>query len=86
MQYLVLYQAATYPDVIFYSDNIRQLDALTAAGCLEPSVGDALQDAYRDFRLRQHHLVLDDQLPLVRAHELSEQRALVAKTWDAWLA
>ena len=86
VQYLVLDRAAAHPDVIFYSDNIRQLDALAAAGCVTPAVGDALQDAYRDFRLRQHHLVLDDRPPLVQADELTEQRTFVAKTWDAWLA
>ena len=86
VQYLVLDQAAAHPDVVFYSDNIRQLDALTAAGCLEQTVGDALQDAYRDYRLRQHHLVLDDRQPLVAAGEFAAQRAIVIKTWDAWLA
>ncbi|MDJ0748288.1 MAG: bifunctional [glutamate--ammonia ligase]-adenylyl-L-tyrosine phosphorylase/[glutamate--ammonia-ligase] adenylyltransferase [Woeseiaceae bacterium] len=86
VQYLVLDQAAVHPDVVFYSDNIRQLDALTAAGCIEQEVGDALQDAYRDYRLRQHHLVLDDREPLVGADEFAGQRAIVVKTWDAWLA
>lgn len=85
VQYLVLHQAREHPDVIFYPDNIRQLDALTAAGSLDQSAGDALQDAYREYRLRQHHLVLDDQPPLVDAGEFLEQRALVAKTWDEWL-
>ena len=86
VQYLVLDQAAAHPDVVFYSDNIRQLDALTASGCLAQEVGDALQDAYRDYRLRLHHLVLDDRQPLVRADDFAEQRAIVVKTWDAWLA
>ncbi|MGI9248808.1 MAG: bifunctional [glutamate--ammonia ligase]-adenylyl-L-tyrosine phosphorylase/[glutamate--ammonia-ligase] adenylyltransferase, partial [Woeseiaceae bacterium] len=85
VQYLVLDQAKAHPDVIFYSDNIRQLDALTTAGCLEAAVGDRLQDCYRSYRLRQHHLVLDDQLPLVSAAEFSGERAFVASTWDQWL-
>lgn len=85
VQYLVLDRAHEKPDVIFYSDNIRQLDALTAEGCLAPAIGDALQDAYRAYRLRQHHLVLDDEAPLVPVDEFAEQRAFVAKTWDDWL-
>ena len=85
VQFLVLANAAEHPDVIVYSDNIRQLDALTAAGCVEQSVGDALQDAYRDYRLRQHHLVLDDRPPLVDPQEFVAQREFVAKTWDEWL-
>ena len=85
VQYLVLDRAQEKPDVIFYSDNIRQLDALSAEGCLDQAIGDALQDAYRDYRLRQHRLVLDDQSPLVPLDEFAEQRAFVTKTWDDWL-
>lgn len=85
VQYLVLSEAKAYPDVIFYSDNIRQLDALTRAGCLEQAVGDRLQDCYRRYRLRQHHLVLDDQLPLAGAEEYREEREFVANVWGRWL-
>ncbi len=86
VQYLVLRDAGERPDVVFYSDNIRQLDALVAEHCIEPATGDALQDAYRDYRLRYHHLVLDDRPPLVGQGEFTAQREFVAKTWDAWLA
>jgi glutamate-ammonia-ligase adenylyltransferase len=86
VQYLVLEQAKAHPDVIFYSDNIRQLDALAAEGCIEQAVGDGLQDAYRDYRLRQHHLVLDDRTPIVSQDEFHAQREFVAKIWDEWLA
>ncbi len=85
VQYLVLWHAAEHPDVVFYSDNIRQLDALTAAACLERAVGDALQDAYREYRLRQHHLVLDGRPPLVGADEFEARRTFVAETWEEWL-
>jgi len=85
VQYLVLDEAQRRPGVIEYSDNIRQLDALVAEGCLAPDVGNALQDAYRGYRLRQHHLVLDHQPPLVAAGEFEQEREFVAKTWDDWL-
>ena len=85
VQYLVLWFAVEHPDVVFYSDNIRQIDALAAAGCLERAAGDALQDAYRDYRLRQHHLALDGRPPLVGADEFEAQREFVAETWEEWL-
>ncbi|MEJ2256014.1 MAG: bifunctional [glutamate--ammonia ligase]-adenylyl-L-tyrosine phosphorylase/[glutamate--ammonia-ligase] adenylyltransferase [Woeseiaceae bacterium] len=85
VQYLVLENAREDPAVIHYSDNIRQLDALVAAGFLEEEVGNALQDAYRDYRLRYHHLVLDDQPPFVGQDEFVEQRDFVSGTWDRWL-
>jgi len=86
VQYLVLENARDHPDVIVYSDNIRQLDALTAAGCMPRDIGDRLQDAYRDYRLRQHHLVLDGKPPLIAAGEFGAERELVAAAWKRWLS
>jgi glutamate-ammonia-ligase adenylyltransferase len=85
VQFLVLDNARDKPDVIFWSDNIRQLDALVAAACIDKRDGDALQDAYRAFRLRAHHLVLDDRPPLVPVAEFAALRDLVAQKWDEWL-
>ncbi len=85
VQYLVLLHARDHPDVIFYSDNIRQLDALAEAGCVERSVADRLKDCYRSYRLRQHHLVLDDQQPLLGVDHFAEERRFVVQTWGQWL-
>ncbi|HEY5641453.1 MAG TPA: bifunctional [glutamate--ammonia ligase]-adenylyl-L-tyrosine phosphorylase/[glutamate--ammonia-ligase] adenylyltransferase [Woeseiaceae bacterium] len=85
VQYLVLDRAADHPEVIDYSDNIRQIDALVACSCLDEATGHALQDAYRAYRLRQHHLALDDRPPLVDNAEFADERAFVGATWDRWL-
>jgi len=85
VQYLVLSEAKAHPEVIFYSDNIRQLDALAAAGCLNPAVSARLQTCYRSYRLRQHHLVLDDKPPLAGAAEFAEEQRFVVEIWDQWL-
>jgi len=85
VQYLVLLQAKRHPTVIEFSDNIRQLDALAAAGCLDIAVAERLKDCYRDYRLRQHHLVLDEQAPLLGVDEFAEERRFVVETWEQWL-
>ena len=85
VQYLVLRNADAEPDVIYYSDNIRQLDALVSTGCIDAVVGERLQDCYRSYRLRLHHLALDEQKPLVADDEFREQRQFVAATWTQWL-
>ena len=85
VQYLVLEKAREEPAVIHYSDNIRQLDALAAAGYLDEEVRDTLQDAYREYRLRYHHLVLDGQPPFAGVDEFTGQREFVSRTWDRWL-
>ena len=61
VQYLVLANASAEPSVYFYSDNIRQLDALADTGILAEETARRLQDIYRAYRLRQHHLVLDQR-------------------------
>ncbi len=85
VQYLVLKHAEQEPDVIYYSDNIRQLDALVSTGCLDAALGDRLQDCYKSYRRRLHHLALDEQKPLVGADEFDEQRTFVAATWGRFL-
>jgi glutamate-ammonia-ligase adenylyltransferase len=85
VQYLVLANAAKHQSVIHYSDNIRQLDALAEAACLDGQIALRLQDIYREFRLRVHHLLLDEQPPLVSQQELLEQRRFVANAWATHL-
>lgn len=85
VQYLVLQSAGTNPDVIVFSDNIRQLDALIAAGVLENATGQRLQDIYRSFRLELHRLVLDGRKALCDATSLQSEREFVANIWKDWL-
>jgi len=85
VQYLVLKEANSHPEVIFYSDNIRQLDALVATGLLEKEAGEQLQDVYRAYRLHMHHLVLDGQKALCDAGRFRSERDFVEKTWKDWL-
>jgi [glutamine synthetase] adenylyltransferase / [glutamine synthetase]-adenylyl-L-tyrosine phosphorylase len=85
VQYLVLKEANAHPDVIFYSDNIRQLDALVATGLLEKEAGEQLQDVYRAYRLHLHHLALDGQKALCDAERFRAERDAVAKIWHDWL-
>ena len=85
VQYLVLKEANSHPDVIFYSDNIRQLDALVATGLLDKEVGEQLQDVYRAYRLHLHHLVLDGQKALCDAERFRAERDVVEKIWNDWL-
>ncbi len=81
VQYLVLEHAERHPAVIEYSDNIRQLDALAACDVVTPSTAEQLQDIYRAFRLRQHHLVLNNEPARIPADEFAAERAAVEKLW-----
>lgn len=86
VQYLVLLQSGAHPEVIVYSDNIRQLNALVAAGLLEKGMGERLQEIYRTYRLHQHHLILDGRNTLCDAQRFEIEREFVASAWNKWLA
>ena len=85
VQYLVLANAATHPSVIEYSDNIRQLDALAACACLDAASAAALQDIYRELRLRLHRLDLNEQAATVAQTEFALQRGFVSEVWARYL-
>ncbi len=85
VQYLVLREAGAHPDVIHFSDNIRQLDALVIAGLLNKNSGEKLQDIYRNYRRQVHRLVLDGQKALCDAGDFASEREFVATVWQEWL-
>jgi glutamate-ammonia-ligase adenylyltransferase len=80
VQYLVLLNARNFPAVIRFSDNIRQIAALAAVGRLDVQTAARLQDAYREFRRRLHHLTLNDRPPFVGDDELLAERDLVCRS------
>jgi glutamate-ammonia-ligase adenylyltransferase len=82
VQYLVLKNADREPDLIHYSDNIRQLDALKACGDLSAEDAAGLQDAYKTFRLCNHRHALDGMPPLVAADRFADERAFVTTIWQ----
>ena len=85
VQYLVLNNVAAHPDLIEFSDNIRQLDALAAAGILDPGEAGLLQDHYRDFRRREHRLSLNGEPPLVPVDVFATAISEVRRCWDRYL-
>lgn len=86
VQYLVLKNAADHPAVIHYTDNIRQLGTLCAAGCLDEIDAHRLQQIYKDYRLRLHRLVLDGQPPMVSKDEFHAERDEVCAIWAREMA
>jgi glutamate-ammonia-ligase adenylyltransferase len=81
VQYLVLRHAASRPELIYYSDNIRQLGALDAVGVLPAGDVARLQAIYRAYRLTTHRLALDDRTPVVPATEYPDEREFVRTVW-----
>ncbi len=82
VQYLVLREAGQHPELIRWSDNIRQLEALAAAGILDADTSAALTDIYRGYRERLHHLSLAGEPPFMPRIEAGSRIARVRAVWN----
>jgi glutamate-ammonia-ligase adenylyltransferase len=81
VQYLVLRYAHQYPDVVEYTDNLRQLQALKAHKILSVKEADGLFDAYRQYRSQAHRLVLMEASASVDNQQFKKERDLVNQLW-----
>lgn len=59
VQYWVLKSAQAHPELLTYSDNIRQLEGLAALGVLDEPTALWLKEAYIGYRTLLHHLSLE---------------------------
>jgi glutamate-ammonia-ligase adenylyltransferase len=82
VQYLVLAHAHRYPELITYSDNIRQIDTLEQVGLLNADTAESLRESYRRLRRRSHRLKLQEQPSVVTDTEFTDERAMVQTLWQ----
>jgi glutamate-ammonia-ligase adenylyltransferase len=82
VQYAVLRWAAEVPKLLQWTDNLRLLETLAAAGLVAAQDGQALHDAYFAYRAIAHRCALQDREPDVAADELLEHRQTVSTVWQ----
>lgn len=82
VQYWVLANAAVQPQLVYWSDNIRQLESLAAAGIVSRTLAAELTDIYRSFRQRLHHRTLAGEDARVAEQEFVAERARVQAAWQ----
>jgi glutamine synthetase adenylyltransferase/Zn-dependent oligopeptidase len=83
VQYWVLEHAASNPALLTYTDNIRQLEGLAAAGVLDAATAQWLTDAYIAYRTELHHLSLEGDDRVVDAAPHAARRQRVGQIWAA---
>lgn len=82
MQYLVLSQAASHPEMRVNAGNIALLERAESAGLLPAGVGHAAATAYRELRRVQHRARLNEEPTFVLLPQLQEQREAVLALWQ----
>ena len=83
VQFLILSQARSHPDLLPNVGNIALLQRAQQAGLIPPGAGNAAADAYRELRRVQHQARLDEAPTQVAADELQPQRKKVMELWNA---
>jgi glutamate-ammonia-ligase adenylyltransferase len=81
VQYLVLREADKTPELLTFSDNIRQLEALSTAGILAESDAETLTAAYQEYRRQMHHLALAGKPGLVKRSGVKTVSEKVTHIW-----
>ena len=82
VQFWMLQWADRYPEIVTFSDNIRQLESLGSGNLVPQSRVDFLVDTYRKYRQRMHRLTLDGAKNVVGDTEFVAQRRGVVEVWQ----
>jgi glutamate-ammonia-ligase adenylyltransferase len=82
-QYWTLRWAERYPELVTFSDNIRQLESLASADLVPQATVDVLTHAYRAYRQRMHHLSLEAASNVVPDRDFAGMREQVEAIWRA---
>jgi len=82
VQYLVLQNAGTRPELLRWPDNMRQIEDLRDAGLLSVPDSRLLHEAYLDFRQRLHRLALANAPGRVPLAEVTPLRDRVRELWQ----
>ncbi|HEY2780552.1 MAG TPA: bifunctional [glutamate--ammonia ligase]-adenylyl-L-tyrosine phosphorylase/[glutamate--ammonia-ligase] adenylyltransferase [Steroidobacteraceae bacterium] len=84
VQYWVLASAQAHPELLTYTDNIRQLEGLAAVGIVDEATSLWLKQAYIGYRTVLHHLSLEgDGERIVTAEPYQETRDRLREIWRA---
>jgi glutamate-ammonia-ligase adenylyltransferase len=82
IDYRVLADAARFPALVEYPDNVRQLEALEAAGLVPAETCASLKSDYLTLRARTHELALADGGKCVPASEFAALRRRIIGLWE----
>jgi len=85
VQFLILRHAHRSPELIKWSDNVRQIRTLAACGILDWDTASFLRMAYLTFRSKIHRLNLQEQPAKVPEDQFGPLRIGVAKIWDRYM-
>lgn len=82
VQFHCLALAAAHPEVVTYSDNVRQLEALGASGAMDAALCEELTAIYLAYRSWSHRRDLQLADHTAEAAGFASEQDLVSRAWD----
>ncbi|OZB79219.1 MAG: hypothetical protein B7X28_08540 [Halothiobacillus sp. 13-55-253] len=82
VQYLLLRHAHAHPEIVAFTDNIRQLRALSEAGLLDGELSEQLVTAYQRLRNTSHRRTLNKQSLALPCADFAKERTVVLAAWQ----
>ncbi|MCB5160954.1 bifunctional [glutamate--ammonia ligase]-adenylyl-L-tyrosine phosphorylase/[glutamate--ammonia-ligase] adenylyltransferase [Marinomonas algarum] len=86
VQYLVLAWSPQYPELMRFSDNVRQLEAAATAGLIETEQANKMSDTYTLYRALVHRLSLQQQGRIIQNDALATNQHLISQYWEAFIS
>jgi len=86
IQYLILLHAHRFPELVTYSDNVRQIRSLEESGILDETTAYLLRRAYLVYRATTHRVNLKEQSSTLPGNTYLDVRRRVSNVWDTYLA
>jgi glutamate-ammonia-ligase adenylyltransferase len=86
IQYLILLHAHRFPELVTYSDNVRQIRSLEESGILDETTAYLLRRAYLIYRATTHRLNLKEQSSILPGDTYPDLRRRVSDVWDRYMA
>ncbi|MEJ2688827.1 MAG: bifunctional [glutamate--ammonia ligase]-adenylyl-L-tyrosine phosphorylase/[glutamate--ammonia-ligase] adenylyltransferase [Deltaproteobacteria bacterium] len=86
VQYLVLQAANREPELVRWTDNIRQMETIEKRGLLPAEQVEMLKTAYLTYRQTVHHQTLQNRNAEVDGAEFSDLRQRIIQLWEKILA
>ncbi|PYF78343.1 MULTISPECIES: bifunctional [glutamate--ammonia ligase]-adenylyl-L-tyrosine phosphorylase/[glutamate--ammonia-ligase] adenylyltransferase [Marinomonas] len=82
VQYLVLAWSHQYPELMRFSDNVRQLEAAASVGLLDKDQAEKMTDTYTLYRSLVHRLSLQHQSRVIQNEKLVSNQNMVSQFWS----
>jgi [glutamine synthetase] adenylyltransferase / [glutamine synthetase]-adenylyl-L-tyrosine phosphorylase len=85
VQYLVLLNSNKYPELLKFTDNVRQLQSLTETKVIDEFTANLLRHAYLIFRAVAHRFSLQEKSTEVPEDKFSRLRGKIIKIWKTFM-